>query len=137
MNHNGPEEKTIGELELIHAFSGPMPAGVSVSHGGRMFVNFPRWDRDEDVTTTVVELHNGDEVSFPTAAWNQPASKDDPTAFVSVQSIVVDPADRLWVLDTGRPEFERARAGGPKLVGIDLTTDTVFRTITFRPGGGA
>jgi sugar lactone lactonase YvrE len=133
MNHNVPVGTTIGELELIHAFSGAMPTGVSVSHGGRIFVNFPRWDRDEDVTATVVELHNGDEVPFPTMAWNQPASTDDSTAFVSVQSIVVDPADRLWVLDTGRPEFELARPGGPKLVGVDLTTDTVFRTITFDP----
>jgi sugar lactone lactonase YvrE len=50
---------------------------------------------------------------------------------VSVQSIVVDPADRLWVLDTGSPLFQPTKPGGPKLVCVDLTADTVTQTITF------
>jgi sugar lactone lactonase YvrE len=48
-----------------------------------------------------------------------------------VQSIVVDPADRLWVLDTGAPMFQETRPGGPKLVCVDLDSDTVGRVITF------
>lgn len=127
---NGPVgEQPVGELELVHTFTGPMPTGVSVSHTGRIFVNFPKWG--DEVPATVVELRKGTEVPFPDQAWNSPAGDDDPSAFVSVQSIVVDPADRLWVLDTGSPLFQPTKPGGPKLVRIDLDTDTVAQVITF------
>ncbi|MEU0153143.1 L-dopachrome tautomerase-related protein [Micromonospora fulviviridis] len=127
---NGPMgDEPVGELELVHTFTGPMPTGVSVSHTGRVFVNFPKWG--DEVAATVVELRDGREVPFPDEAWNNPSGDDDPNAFVSVQSVVVDPADRLWVLDTGSPMFQPTRPGGPKLVRIDLDTDTVGQVITF------
>ncbi|MGW0503171.1 L-dopachrome tautomerase-related protein [Micromonospora sp. NPDC003241] len=124
-------DEPVGELELVHAFTGPMPTGVSVSHTGRIFVNFPRWG--DEVPATVVELRDGAEVPYPDPEWNRPAGDDDAGAFVSVQSIVVDPADRLWVLDTGSPMFQPTRPGGPKLVRVDLATDTVAQVITFPP----
>ena len=37
-------------------------------------------------------------------------------------------------LDTGSPMFRPTVTGGPKLVGVDLATDTVVRTIVFPPG---
>ncbi len=54
--------------------------------------------------------------------------------FVGVQSVVIDAKDRLWVLDSGRaltPSGGQVPAthGGVKLIGIDLTHDTVFTTI--------
>jgi sugar lactone lactonase YvrE len=123
-------DEPVGELELVHAFTGPMPTGVSVSHTGRIFVNFPRWG--DEVPVTVVELREGAEVPYPDERWNQPRD-DDPAAFVSVQSVVVDPVDRLWVLDTGSPRFQPTRPGGPKLVRIDLVSDTVAQVITLPP----
>ncbi|MCR3750449.1 major royal jelly family protein [Lentzea californiensis] len=119
----------MSELRVVHEFTGPMPTGVSVSHTGRVFVNFPKWG--DEVPATVVELRDGAEVPFPDQEWNSPASDDDDGAFVSVQSVVVDPADRLWVLDTGSPEFRPTKPGGPKLVCVDLVTDTVAKVITF------
>ncbi|MFD2767983.1 major royal jelly family protein [Micromonospora eburnea] len=118
-----------GDLELVHAFTGPMPTGVSVSHTGRIFVNFPKWG--DEVPATVVELRDGAEVPFPDQAWNEPSGDDDTGALVSVQSVVVDPADRLWILDTGSPMFRPTRPGGPKLVRVDLDTDAVAQVITF------
>jgi len=53
---------------------------------------------------------------------------------VSVQSVVVDPADRLWILDTGSIEFGPVIPGGAKLVGVDLASNKVFKTIAFPPG---
>lgn len=122
-------DEPVGELEVVHTFTGPMPTGVSVSHTGRVFVNFPKWG--DEVPATVVELRDGVEVPFPNEEWNSPSADDDAQAFVSVQSIVVDPADRLWVLDTGSPMFQPTKPGGPKLVRIDLDTDTVAQVITF------
>lgn len=56
-----------------------------------------------------------------------------------MQSVVIDPQDRLWILDTGRvllPDGSTlvpSTPGGPKLVGVDLTTNQVFQTILFPP----
>jgi sugar lactone lactonase YvrE len=117
-------------LEVVHTFDdGPMPTGVGVSRSGRIFVNYPKWG--DDVPATVTEIRDGRAVPYPDERWNRPHSDDDLQALVSVQSIVVDPADRLWILDTGSPMFRPTRPGGPKLVCVDLDRDEVVRTITF------
>jgi len=123
-----PTDAPLGALELVHTFdSGPMPTGVSVSATGRIFVNYPKWG--DDVPATVVELVDGTPVPFPSEEWNSPKSDDDEGALVSVQSIVVDPADRLWILDTGSPLFQPVKRGGPKLVRVDLDTNEVAQVI--------
>jgi sugar lactone lactonase YvrE len=125
------EDERVGTLEIVATFDGAMPTGVTVSHSGRIFVNFPKWG--DDVRATVTELRDGDCVPYPDRARNSPATDDDPNAFVSVQSVVVDPMDRLWVLDTGSPGMLPTMPGGPKLVCVDLATDTVRQTIVFPP----
>ncbi|MGX7673539.1 L-dopachrome tautomerase-related protein [Plantactinospora sp. DSM 117369] len=122
-------EEPLGRLETVHTFSGAMPTGVTVSRQGRIFVNFPRWG--DQVDATVAELRDGACVPYPDQDWNNPHGDDDAGAFVSVQSVVVDPTDRLWVLDTGSPQFQPTRTGGPKLVCVDLDTDLVTQTIVF------
>ncbi|MEU2615607.1 L-dopachrome tautomerase-related protein [Micromonospora sp. NPDC007271] len=122
-------DEPVGQLELVHAFTGPMPTGVTVSHTGRIFVNFPKWG--DDVRATVVELREGHEVPFPDPAWNSASGNDDAGAFVSVQNIVVDPADRLWVVDAASPMFQPTQPGGPKLVRIDLDGNDVGQVIVF------
>ncbi|MFS0699021.1 L-dopachrome tautomerase-related protein [Cellulomonas sp. 179-A 4D5 NHS] len=124
-------DQPVATLELVHAFEGPMPTGVTVSARGRVFVNYPLWG--DDVPATVTELRDGVAVPYPDEAWNSPSGDDDAGAFVSVQSVVVDPADRLWVLDTGSPLFQPTKPGGPKLVCVDLATDEVVQVITFDP----
>ncbi len=147
-------DKTTGNLEVVATFNGPMPTGVTVSRTGRIFVNFPRWG--DDVPFTVAEVVNGVAVAYPNAGVNDwpGRSKPNPNAFtgdtgkdrfeftselsnqthfVNVQSVVVDPADRLWVLDTGAPKLKNIVPGGPKLVCIDLKTNQVIRTILLPP----
>ncbi len=135
---SGPEhdlvavEEPLGRLECIHTFDeGPMPTGVSVSHTGRIFVNFPKWG--DEVPATVVELVDGEPRPFPDERWNSPGGEDDREALVSVQSVVVDPLDRLWILDTGAPLMQQTKPGGPKLVCVDLGTDEVSRVIVLEP----
>jgi hypothetical protein len=41
----------------VHQFFGAMPTGVTVSHGGRLFVCCPKWG--DDVGFTVAELRDG------------------------------------------------------------------------------
>jgi sugar lactone lactonase YvrE len=127
-----PADRSFGTLQTVHLFAdGPMPTGVSVSATGRIFVNFPKWG--DDVPATVAEIRDGEVVPYPDAEWNDAQGVDDASALVSVQSIVVDPADRLWILDTGSPLFQPTEPGGPKLVCVDLATDSVVQTIVFEP----
>ena len=136
---SAPPDHAFGQLETVATFNGPMPTGVTVSHEGRIFVNFPRWG--DPVPFTVAEIVKGRAVAFPDEAVNSwpgmtaadPNHFEDKAAnathFVSVQSVAVDPADRLWVLDTGAPKLKDTVENGPKLVAIDLKTNKVIRTI--------
>ena len=124
-----PQAKKTGNIEQVAAFSGPMPTGVTVSAKGRIFVNFPRWG--DKVDYTVAEVKNGRTVAYPNAQINRLNFSKQADSLVSVQSVVVDPQDRLWLLDTGSIKFGPTTYGGPKLVGIDLKQNRVFKTILF------
>jgi sugar lactone lactonase YvrE len=117
--------------ETVADFYTQMPTGVTVSQAGRVFVNYPRWG--DPVEFTVAEIVNGAAVSYP----NREINRLDPTrpadTLVSVQSVVVDPRDRLWLVDTGSIERNPVLPGGPKLVGIDLQQNQIAKTIAFPP----
>lgn len=145
------------ELELVHLYYDEFPTGIAVSSTGRKFSNYPGGLDANDTyrgTTlkyTIAELlPNNTERAYPSAEINQPpggainyttypatgANYQD--YFIGSQSIVIDPADRAWVLDTGRVltpngTLVPASYGGPKLVGIDLSTNKIFQTIVFPP----
>jgi sugar lactone lactonase YvrE len=123
-----PHEKNTGRLELVATFDGSMPTGVTVSHRGRIFVNFPRWG--DKVEFTVAEIKGGKARAFP-EALNRLDQDRPADCLVSVQSVVVDPEDRLWILDTGSIQFKPPPAGGPKLIGVDLGRNRVFKKILF------
>lgn len=124
-----PQEQTLGNIESVALFNGAMPTGVTVSRSGRIFVNFPRWG--DPVEFTVAEVKNGQAVAYPNPEINRPNSNDLSKSFVSVQSVVVDPQDRLWILDTGSIQFSPTSYGGPKLIGVDLNQNRIFKTILF------
>ncbi|WP_326613504.1 major royal jelly family protein [Streptomyces scopuliridis] len=126
-----PSGSTAGHYEVVARFWGAMPTGGTVSRRGRIFVNFPRWG--DDVPFTVAELRGGKPVAYPDAEVNRQDASDLAGHFQSVQSVVVDGADRLWILDTGSPLFAGSSYGGPKLVAVDLRTDRIVRKILFPP----
>ena len=110
--------------------------GITVARDGRLFVNFPRWS--EDAPVSVAELKDGKPVPYPDAGWNawRNAKADELSPrdhFVCVQSVVADGQDRLWVVDAAAPAMAHVIKDGPKLVGIDLKTNKVVKTIPFDP----
>lgn len=125
--------------------------GIAVAADGRMFSNYPPALDPGDQQYTVAELKgNSTEVPYPNAEINSPPggrinyTTTPPTGanyqnyLIGVQSVVVDPANRLWILDTGRAAtadgtMVPASYGGPKLIGVDLTNNTIFKTIVFDP----
>ncbi len=128
---NLASDRPTGNLEVVATFNGPMPTGVTVSRHGRIFVNFPRWG--DNVPFTVAELKNGEAVAYPDAEINRQVNEDAAHHFICVQSVVVDPQDRLWVLDPAAPMLKQTVPNGPKLVGIDLATNKVIKTILLPP----
>src|ERR1700754_1483118 len=131
MSTHLPVERSVGSAELVHAFPEQMPTGVTVADDGRIFVCYPRWG--DPVEFTVAELRDGEEVAYPDAELNVFDPRRPGDCLVSVQSVVVDPAGRLWLLDTGSTDFGPTIVGGPKLVCVDPATDAVVQTIAFGP----
>ncbi len=124
-------DRPAGDIEAVATFYGPMPTGVAVSHSGRIFVCFPKWGDRSDFT--VAEVKDGRPVAYPDEAINRAEGGPAADRLISAQSVVIDPNDRLWIVDTGSIEFGPTSPGGPKLVGVDLATNRVFKTITFPP----
>ncbi|MDQ0564080.1 sugar lactone lactonase YvrE [Rhizobium mesoamericanum] len=117
------------KLETVATFNEAMPTGVTVAGDGRIFINYPRWG--DDVPFTVAELINGRAVAYPDAEINKADPENPAKSLISVQSVVVDPANRLWILDTAAPGFKPPIQGGAKLVAVDLATNKVVKTIVF------
>jgi sugar lactone lactonase YvrE len=120
-------------IELVADF-GHQVTGVSVSETGRIFVNFPRWTEDSEIS--VAELADGSLKPYPNAEWNawRNAKKDEITPndhWVCVQSVVADQRGSLWVLDPAAPAQAHMVSGGAKLVRIDLASNAVAQVIAF------
>ena len=130
-NEQLPSEQPVGMLEPVAYFHDAMSTGVTVSQEGRIFVNFPKWGDEVSFTVGEIRAGEGRVVAYPDEAINQTNPNDLAAALVSVQSVVVDPVDRLWILDTGSPLFQPTKYGGPKLVCVDLKTNQVIKKILF------
>jgi sugar lactone lactonase YvrE len=120
-------DRTIGEIQPVFEFYDAMPTGVTVTANGRIFVNFPRCG--DDVPFTVGEIKDGKVVPYPDAVTNKFDLAYPGTTLGCVQSAVVDPSNRLWILDTAAPEFSAPVPGGAKLVAVDLSTNKVVKII--------
>ena len=138
------------EVEEFHYYYDQWPIGLAISKTGRVFTCYTRgtyaYTLGEVVNTTA-------ETAYPSLALNTPPGglynvingiqfgSNDPNTFISVQALYVTPDDTLWVLDTGRPTINESQApsmpyaapGGPKLVAINLSNNSIARTYTFPP----
>ncbi|KAJ4324731.1 hypothetical protein N0V94_001128 [Neodidymelliopsis sp. IMI 364377] len=144
-----------GPLEVVHLYNDQWPTGITVSRSGRMFSNYPA-GLDSNNTNTgnvtryaVAELNsNNTETPYPSLEINNPPggainyTTNPPTSanyqnyLIGVQSVVLDPLDRLWILDTGRVQTAdgtllNASPGGTKLICVDITSNSVVKTIVF------
>jgi sugar lactone lactonase YvrE len=121
--------QTLEKIDVVAKFDGAMPTGVTVAPNGRIFVNFPQWGDKSPIA--VGEVKDGKVVPYPDALTNKADPKHAAQRLISVQSVVADGANRLWILDTGAPGFSAPIPGGAKLVAVDLATNKVVKTILF------
>ncbi len=111
------KDRPAGQIEAVVTFEGAMPTGVTVSRAGRIFVCYPKWG--DKVDFTVGEVKQGHAVAYPDESINRAERGQAADRLISVQSVVVDPIDRLWIVDTGSIEFgpdvaRRAEARGDR-----------------------
>lgn len=144
------------EVEEYHYYYDQWPIGLAISSTGRFFVSYTRGDYEYTLGEVVNKTA---EKAYPSQAlnllpselnttWNGIAfGSGNSSAFINVQALYITPAthsgnrpETLWVLDTGRPTVHSAagdpsmpyaQPGGPKLVAISLTNDTIYETFTF------
>ncbi|BFZ55503.1 hypothetical protein PYCC9005_002544 [Savitreella phatthalungensis] len=142
------------QLEEYHYYYDQWPIGLAISSTGRFFVSYTRGDYRYTLGETVNKTA---ERAYPSLDLNLPVSRlntsfngiafgsDNSSAFISVQALYITPQtssrpETLWVLDTGRPTVHDAQGapsmpyaqpGGPKLVAISLSNDTIYQTFTF------
>lgn len=140
-------------LEEYHYYYNQWPIGLAISSTGRFFASYTRGTY---AFTLGVATNKTAETPYPSAALNLPANQlntffngipfgsANSTAFISVQALYITPEnarrpETLWVVDTGRPTIEGANGpdmvyaqpGGPKIVGIALSNDSIYATYTF------
>lgn len=130
---NSGRSKGNAKLKRVARFNHQV-TGVAVSERERIFVNFPRWTEDTEVS--VAELVEGTLHPYPDERWNEwrNARKNElgpGDRWVCVQSVVADHRGSLWVLDPAAPATSHLVPGGAKLVQIDLATDEVARVYLF------
>jgi len=143
------------ELELVHLYYDQFPTGIAVSSTGRLFSNYPGGLDANDTNNgqngryTIAELfEDNTERPYPSREINNPpggainyttyppSGANYQDYLIGSQSCVIDSLDRLWILDTGRVltpngTLVPASYGGPKLIGVNLSNDTIFKTIVF------
>jgi sugar lactone lactonase YvrE len=108
------------EEGLRQVASSPMQwTGVAVTSAGNIYLNFPRWS--DTLPMSVGLLHDDGTVHpFPDVRWNswRPGTPELANRFVAVQSVVAV-GDRLWVVDTGNPQFSGVIRGAARLFEFD------------------
>ena len=118
----------VGNLELVASLEGDQPAGIAISDAGRLFITFPR--HDGPVPFTVGEMKDGHPMPFPNEAINHADPSRPADTLFSVQTLLIDTSNRIWMLDTGALQFgEPPVKGAPKLIAVDLDSGRVSRSI--------
>ena len=141
-------------IEEVHYYYSQWPIGLAAASDGRIFVCYTRGSYSYTLGVTTNQTA---EAPYPSAELNLPASSlnisfngipfgsANASAFISVQALYITSGTRsrpetLWVLDTGRPTvmdaqgaptMPYAQPGGPKLVGISLSNNSIYTTYTF------
>lgn len=124
-------------LELVYSLD-RATQGISISADGRKFLS-QRYSLT-DPPQAVELLNDNTTVLYPNAAWNSYNSSNptsDPrNTFVSIDGARIGPDGRYWLVDGGSTGVN----GSTKLVGVNLTTDSVDKiyylsSITGSEGG--
>lgn len=127
--YTGPEDpRLVTELSLQIVTN-----GVSTTPEGRLFLVISGVDGNKGPKVVEFDRATNSTTAYPDEEWNSYVEGADPaTHFVSVNSQRIGPDGNLYIVDTGEPSFGAPALlpDGPKLVQINITTNTVSRVYT-------
>jgi sugar lactone lactonase YvrE len=140
-------------IEEVHYFHNYWPIGLAVSSTSRIFVCYTRGTYNytvSEVNSKTTEKAYPPNLNLPPSALNTTFNgisfgSANSTGLVSVQALYITPAissrpETLWLLDTGRPTIQSAdgsysmpyaQPGGPKVLAVSLSNNSVYATYTF------
>ena len=134
------------DIEIVHYFNDQWPNYIAISREGRIFTAYATPGN----TYTLGEVSNlTGETPYPSLEFNTPPQgktielagyvwgTNASNHLLNVEAIYFDDEGYLWVLDTGRPYNAEgveglAQVGGPKLLKMDISNDSVVDTYTFK-----
>ncbi|KAK9883383.1 hypothetical protein WA026_001558 [Henosepilachna vigintioctopunctata] len=149
-NQGGSGSSTGSQRRENYIYQNNIPMGAN-AWGDKLFITVPRRRHGVPSTLNYVSLsspnkHNTPLIPYPNWEMNAlpenynssgfssaSVSRSERDRFVSVYRVEADSCDRLWFVDTGRMEIpgNPIQVQQPKLVVMDLRTDTVLRQFTF------
>ena len=115
---SAPPLETVLQIDAV-------ATGFTKTVQGRVFLALSRIDGSAG--PQVVEWVDGKPAPYPDATWNSWTTGDETAnKFVRVNALRIGPRGSLWIVDTGAPGLDNPRLpGGPKIVKINLATNTV------------
>ena len=125
-SYQGPADSRIS-VELV--LDTPS-TGVSTTPDGRLFLVLARVDGSTGPQVVEYNRKDNSTTAYPNEEWNSYTSGKDPaTHLVGVNSQRIGPDGNLWLVDKGSPAFGAPviLPSGPKLVVVNVTTNTVAR----------
>ena len=123
---HGPEDPRLTiQLTVQHPIN-----GVSTTPSGRLFVVYARVDGSKGPQVAEYDQSTNTSTAYPNLEWNSYSDGDDPaTHFLGVNSQRIGPDGKLYIVDKGGTALgvPIVLPYGPKLVQVDLETNTVSR----------
>jgi sugar lactone lactonase YvrE len=103
-------------LEPVFMDSTYQFTGLAKEEGGRLLINYPMWSPIYKYAVVTAEGMSG-KTPYPDSATNMWKSGQPGTSkWVCVQSVYVDDAGGVWVLDPAAPMLKKIQGNGAKLV---------------------
>jgi sugar lactone lactonase YvrE len=117
-------------LELLFSDSTYQLTGIAVSREGRLFTNYPLWSGTYKYA--LVEIHpDGHITPYPDSLMNSwKPGENGVNKWVCIQSVHIDDANNMWVVDPASPMLAGVYQNSHKLARINLTTnktETIYR----------
>ncbi|KAF2818438.1 hypothetical protein CC86DRAFT_472836 [Ophiobolus disseminans] len=123
------------ELEKYHYYYDQWPIGLAISSTSRFFASYTRGNYSFTLGEAVNETA---EIPYPSTSLNLPVSQLNTTLYITPEN--PRRPETLWLVDTGRPTImdsqgaptmPYAQPGGPKIIGINLASNSVYATYIF------
>lgn len=129
MKSNIPLSESRNQIIEVASFKGIQVTGITVTKGGRIFANVPRWRKG--IPFSVIEIMPDKTLKpYPNESMNTwEIGENISDKFISVQSLVAY-GSFLYVLDTSNPMF-KGLLTEPRLYVYDLNTNKLVKSYIF------